>query len=507
VRRLWSQPRARTWLIHPGDVDLGDPEIVEDLTSRLDRPAFKQVAEADIASRDPRRPAHAEEVDQGYGEERPAQRLATTVFLHSLTQTGTTGIDQPSLLAATLRPGDQPATLERVLEALRERCWFLEVDERGPRYRFTTEPQLAKVIEEERARLSFVQAKEFLCQQIEAIFHRSVLVPVFFPSEPADLPDDAEAPKLAILHFDAAKTSADDDTIPSLVRTLFAQAGQAGLRLYRNAVVFLVADRHEVDAMVERARTFLAIDRLLNSPTVEGSFDERKRNELRRRYDEGRLQVRVAIMRAYRFLYYPHGDASADGVPLHRDILPVQDQGKVERNQTQVVEHRLQTLEKLRRVDDGKGLPAPAFVRARAFGIQERLSTAELRRAFFRHTGLPLLTDAVNGVREIVRLGIRAGEWVYYDAGAQQAYDRASELDPTVRIAEDAFVYTPEAAAREHLPLVRPRPPQPVPTVERCPVCGEPTASCRCGNGITPPRMTEEAIESVGPLSQAIARL
>ncbi|MCS7295456.1 MAG: hypothetical protein NZ761_08670, partial [Dehalococcoidia bacterium] len=111
------------------------------------------------------------------------------------------------------------------------------------------------------------------------------------------------------------------------------------------------------------------------------------------------------------------------------------------------------------------------------------------------------------GVREIVRLGIRAGEWVYYDAGAQQAYDRASELDPTVRIAEDAFVYTPEAAARENLPLVRPRPPQPVPTVERCPVCGEPTASCRCSIEIAPPRVTEEAIASVGPLSQAIARL
>ncbi|MFN3337623.1 MAG: hypothetical protein ACK42I_09000, partial [Thermomicrobium sp.] len=479
----WSQQPPQIWLIHPGDVDLSDPEILEDLTNRLDRPAFKQVAEADIASRDPRKPAHAEEIDAQRGGLRTAGRLATTIFLHSLARTGVAGIDLPSLLAATLRPTDQPDTLARVLDELRQRSWFLATDEQRERYWFATEPQLQKIIDEERARIPVTLAKELIGERIEKIFQRSVLVPVFFPSDPTDLADEADTPKLVILHFAAATTTADEEEIPALVRTLFERAGQNSFRTYRNNVVFLVADREAVGQLVERARTLLAMERLLQSQ--DGLLDESKRRELERRKNGEELQLRVAIMRTYRFLFYPQGDVAIHGLPLQREMLPVREQGTVAGNQTTVVEQRLRDLEKLRRAEEGKGLPAPALVRQRAFGSQEYLSTLELRRAFAKYTGLPILADAANAVREIIRLGIRARVWVYYDASAGEAYDADSGREPSIRLADDTFVYLPEAAARAGLSFVRPQAPSPPPLPERCPVCGEPTAQCRCGEEVT----------------------
>ena len=50
VRQLVGRASADAWLIHPYHLDLAQPQIVEDLTSRLDRPKFRQVIEADIAS-------------------------------------------------------------------------------------------------------------------------------------------------------------------------------------------------------------------------------------------------------------------------------------------------------------------------------------------------------------------------------------------------------------------------------------------------------------------------
>lgn len=321
------------------------------------------------------------------------------------------------------------------------------------------------------------------------------------------LSDEADHPKLVILHFDAVTTTADEETVPALVRTLFERAGQNRFHTYRNNVVFLVADQGAVEPLVERARTLLAMERLLQSQN--DLLDEGKRQELTQRRDEEALQLRVAIMRAYRFLYYPQGDVAINSLPLQREMLPTREQGTVAGNQTTVVEQRLRDLKKLRQAEEGTGLLAPALVRQRAFGNQEYLSTLELRRVFARYTGFFILADAANALREMVRLGLRAKAWVYYDAAAREAYDADLDREPSIRIAEDTFVYGPEAAARAGLSLVRPVAPSPPPLPARCPVCDEPIAQCRCSQEIVPPRpeQTEELISLDGTLGQVFKSL
>ena len=76
---MWAERPKNAWLIHPYHIDLSKQDIVEDLTSRLDHPKFKQVCEADIVSQQLGIPAHAAEVDKplvASGKPPYARRLA-----------------------------------------------------------------------------------------------------------------------------------------------------------------------------------------------------------------------------------------------------------------------------------------------------------------------------------------------------------------------------------------------------------------------------------------------
>lgn len=505
VRRLWERRPQPLSLIHPHHVDLSLPAIVEELSSRLDRPAFKQVIEADIASRVPGQPAHAEAVDAEHaapGRPPYAQRLATTIFLNSLVQAQATGIEEPALLSAVLEPGDDPVPLRRALHQLLERCWYLADD--GRRFRFGTEVQLPKLIADEVAVVPVTLAKAKLEERIRHIWQRGALEPVFFPHEPADVPDDAGVPKLVVVHFDAATATAAESNPPELVRTLFEQAGVAGgFRRYRNNVVFLVADQGQRAPLVELARRYLAIERLASDPARLRDFSPEQQRRLREMRDQAELELRVGITRAYRFLYYPSGDVPHGAVPLAREVLPAQDQGAVEGNQAEVVVRLLRQLEKLRLGDDSP-LPA-AFVRSRAWnGQQGKVSTEDIRRAFAQRVNLPMLAD-LNLLKRTVREGVRGGEWVYFPASEGVAYD-ADSPEPLVEISEETFLYVPGEAARLNLARAGRREGEPGPgvTPERCPVCHNPVAACTCGEDEVRPA-TSPGIElrAAGPPPQA----
>src|SRR5439155_16210635 len=65
IRDLWQTPHPKDcYLIGPNHLNLGVDQTANDLTSRLDRPQFKQVIEADIVSPRQGTLSHAQEVDR-----------------------------------------------------------------------------------------------------------------------------------------------------------------------------------------------------------------------------------------------------------------------------------------------------------------------------------------------------------------------------------------------------------------------------------------------------------
>jgi len=478
VRRLWETRPADARLIHIHHLDLGVEDLVNELTSRLERPAFRSVVEADIVSRLAGSRAHCQVLDARFldaGKPPYAQRVATTVFLHSLTQGTASGVDPADLMLAVLAPEDDPQLVRKALGLMlgEEKgdpgtaCWFLHFD--GRSYRFKTEPSLEKVVHDEMGMVGRIKAKDELDRRTRAVWSRGVFDPEHFPAEAADVDDDAKDPKLAVIHYDAATASAGDGP-PDLVVKLFEHAGSAeGYRTYKNNLIFLVADTDQVERMVDMAQRYLAISRILRDPDRLNEFSDEQRKRLKTMGEAAELDVRVAITRAYRHLYYPSGDARRTASLAH-EMLPPQDQGEIGKDQTAVLLRALRQLDKLRTADD-RQMPA-AYVRSKAWPIgADAITTEDLRREFAKRVGLPMLLDP-NQLKRTIKDGVANRTWVYYDSDEQLGYSAESPA-PMVRLSDDVVLYTVEEAARLGLAVKGQAQP-----VETCPLCGQYPCVC-----------------------------
>ena len=486
MRQLWEQRPADTWLIHPHHVDLAVPDIVEDLTSRLERPAFKQVIEADIASHKAGSPAHAQILDQSWvnvGKPPYTHRVATAVFLHSLTQGIATGVDPADLLVGVLAPGDEPMLVHKAAEHLYDKGWFFEWD--GHRYRFKTEPSLNKIVTDEMGMVGRTKAKKELDRRIRQVWKSGVFKAEYFRQEAGEVDDDAGLPKLVVLHYDAATVTAAEPAPPELVRKIADYAGTLeAYRRFRNNLAFLVADGERVDEMVQTAQRYLAIARITGDAERMAEFTAEQRKKLKKMGEAAELDVRVAITRDYRHLYFPSATAPQRDSNLFHDVLPAQDQGEVQKDQSAVV---LRALSQQKKVLTGNDPTlAAAYIKSRAWDTnQVSLATEDLRQAFARRLGLPFLLD-VNQLKKTILNGVRSQVWVYYDAVAQMGYDHESP-PPAVQVGEEAHLYLPEEAARLNLPIKGKEG-----TIvtggdgpgQTCPVCGQPVSQCTCGEEI-----------------------
>ena len=493
VRRLWEARPSDAWTIAPFHIDLSDEGILNDLTSRLNRPEFRQVVAADIASRRAGSPAHAEKLDERWrteGKPPYGRRLATSIFVHSLTRGIAAGVELPDLLAATIQPGDDPQLLRRTLaraqgeegRAAGEAFWFLHWD--GRLFLFKTEPSLEKVVQDELSLVGVVRAKEEVDQRIQRVWRPGTFDPVYFPAEAADLPDDSRAPKLAIPHFEACSVDSEAAARPEppdLVRKLFAHTGiSESHRTFKNNVVFLVADAGASERMVDLSQRHLAIRRIVKDRGRMAQFSKEQQQRLRAMGDSAELDVRVAITRTYRHLFYPSADAPGRSGGLAHQTLPAQEQGKVSRDQTSALVAVLRDLEKVLTGDDS---PLSAqYVKARAWVRgRNRMSTEDLRKEFGKRLGLRILLDPTQ-LKKTVKNGCAQGIWVYHDAKRDRLYGEGAS-SPLVEISDDATLYTPEEARR----AFRDSPPdekEPDPPPELCPLCGQ--AECRCGTDPEP---------------------
>ena len=108
------------------------------------------------------------------------------------------------------------------------------------------------------------------------------------------------------MHFEAVKAGAADAAPPDLVRKIFEYTGvMETFRTYQNNVIFLVADADQVDNMVGVARRYLAIGRIMGDAGRMAEFNDEQRKALKKIQEAAELDVRVAITKTYRYVYYP----------------------------------------------------------------------------------------------------------------------------------------------------------------------------------------------------------
>ncbi|MDB9512847.1 DUF499 domain-containing protein [Kamptonema animale CS-326] len=420
VRYLWAVNSQHNWipLIHTHHIPIGlDAEVTNDLTSRLQRSQMRPIIGADIYNPDGRE-AYAQVQDQQWlvaGKPPFSTWVAATIFLHSLTQGSSSGIRRAELNLSLLTPGLEIGFVDKVLEDLTKVAWYLDYDPITSFSRFKEEPSINKIITEEKEQVGKLEAKDELRTRRNSIFAKKLFTPIFAPESPAEVDDVPDEVALCLIDFDEATVRSSTDEPPPLVEQIFNNTGESGkFRVYRNRLLFLVANAGELDRVIDLTREYKAIQIILKSQTRLADLSESQQKQLRERGGAKDLEVRVALTTTYRHLFYPDQDPVKAPRGLKHYVLPAQDAGivKGKNNQQDVILKALKDCQKIRSEEEAKAY-APAFILQKVWpaGL-DFWTTKALRDEFAKNLSLKILMDAeIALLRDTIRRGLQEGSW------------------------------------------------------------------------------------------------
>jgi hypothetical protein len=403
-------------LIHTHHIPIGiEEEITSDLTSRLDRQLMRIPIQADIYNPDGRE-AHAQLQDaewEAAGKPPFSTWVARTIFLHSINQGIAAGIRRPELNLSLITPGLEIGFVDTVLDRLTAVAWYLDQDPITSITRFKEEPSLNKVIAEEKDQITITEAKDDLRKRRDTIFADKFLKLVSAPDSPADVDDVVDSVALCVIDFDEETISSTTDSAPGIVERIFNNTGEAGkFRTYRNRLLFLIANKQELQRAIENVREYRAMQNILNSPNRLQDLSENQQKQLKERKGKFELTVRVSITNTYRHLFYPAHDPVKAPKGLMHYTLPAQDASEVKgNNQQEVILKALKDCQKIR-ADDAQEF-APAYILQKVWpkGI-DHWTTKALKETFAKDLSLNIFLDAeISKLRETIRNGILNGVW------------------------------------------------------------------------------------------------
>ncbi len=495
VRRVWQEKQKTTFLM-PYHVDLAEKDIQDELTGRLDKAVFLPVIQNDIYSK--RGDAKAQELDKEAEEEgKPpiASRLAKTIFLSSLVSGQPGGIEAASLNLAVLGPDVKLEQIEKALSSIVDTCWYLY--DTGNKYVFQTEWNINKAIAEEIGNVGVTEAKEYVEMLIEQQYAKRFFDLIAFPDDGSDVPDDAQNPKLVVIHWDSGCVEDEDAPPPKIVTEIFEETGQKkAFRLYRNNVLFLVADGALTARMIEVAKRTLALRNIHSNRDLTSGISKDQRDKLDQKCKASHLDAVEAIITAYRHLYYPSASGSIESggkLPLRHFVLSVEKAADVRKDQQPVLLEILVGLNKALKPDDEP--LDPEYVKHNVWrGDETHLSTFELKRRFAQKPSVPIILDP-DMFKRIVQKGVEKGAWVYQKG--KSVYEKGSPPVP-IQLDEDACLFTPAEAEKRGITAFSEAQKEEKPT-GRCPLCQQ--DPCVCSVQIP------EVLEAEGDVQRAFKSL
>lgn len=442
LHRTWKNGETVSPVLNVADVELAHDDVLEELTSKLDRPKFKQVAQADVSGAD----SHAVDVDDHRGATQPfAVRAATTTFLHSLAQVAGAGAATNEVLLGSLRPGEQPEQYSESLEALTGSAWYLNTD--GIRWTFRVEPNVNKIIQDEATNLPKPYVNQEVTAKVGQAFASSNgITLVHDPDSYAGVEDLQSLQMVVFDHQDSAVYPDKTDPLPapSKVVEIATKAGQAGgPRRNRNGLVFLCPDGDEIEPLTAAVKRFLAAEAIIDSDDRQAELGPDVIKKVQKMKEEYVLEVRVAISKAYSHLYYPSNAKVTDNLG-HVALSPA-DKGTVKPKQTEVILAQLRDVAKVK--DAGAGPLAWNVIQQKVMGTQQRITTADVLAHFWFDPSLEIPVDTLR-LAEAIKNGIKNDGWVYYDALAQKSYT-STDAPPAVQFDADRYLYTQVEAEKD----------------------------------------------------------
>jgi hypothetical protein len=307
IHSLWEK-QDRSPLILPAHIPIDEPRVADELTRYLSD-NWRPVIEKDVDGPNSL-PLRIDGEKPNFGRYSACRRVARTVYLGSAptVKAANRGLEDRRIKLGCVQPGEAPAIFGDALRHLSQQATYLYAD--GARYWYSTQPTVTKLAEERAEQLKAdpdAVAEEIKKRGVQDARQRGDFTRVHtFPPTGADVPDEPQA-RLVILGVEYPHTK--DQESPALVaaKTMLESRGNAP-RLYRNALVFLAADRSRLTDLDEALRYFLA----WNSIVLESEGDEpplnldaHQRRQAKTQRDNADVTVNARIPETFQWLLVP----------------------------------------------------------------------------------------------------------------------------------------------------------------------------------------------------------
>jgi hypothetical protein len=374
------------------------------------------------------------------GMEPYGSMAARTVLFHSLAfNEPLKGLSRLELNYSLYAPAVDPAFVDKAVRLLQEESEYLD-DSGTSKLRFLTDANLNQMVRKREGQFDLESVREELNRRIGTIFAKQRLEPVLFPSSPADIPDDTDGPYLAVIHWEGHTVEQANIHLPELVVRLFKEKGDnANVRLNRNNLVFVCADALQVDDMLRKARTYLALQQMQQGDLF-ASLQSHQQDQVKERYGQAQQGFALAVQQCYRHVFYPERGQWSE-VPLTHAAITITSASSEPGVGQKQVERVLREARELVLAEDAP--PAPNYMADKTplkrMGV---MSTRDLRNEYYRDPALPiLLGDEV--LKKCLRMGLDQGLFVYKEGDRLEGQG----LPPgTLSISEDGKIYTMEKA-------------------------------------------------------------
>lgn len=425
-----AQRQQQALLIHPGDVALADPGIRGEVI-RFAGESYKAALNADIIRPDSIAPAEDRRRGGVVESNGLATGLATTAFLDSFGPDKVLGASAAQLLVGVGRPGLSRGLIEDVRDALEASLWYMRLE--GGRYRFTTEPNLNKVILEREGAISDDRIETLLREAISGVAPSSAELRVEPRVEAsADLPDNQQL-TLGILDF-SLRVGAEASAATMRAAEEILERRGGSWRTNKNAAMLIAGDATAFAKARASARTLGALRDLTNDRHRLNRFNAEQREQLAKRLASAEDRLPQQVTMAYRHLLLLGESNGGGGTKLdHIDLGPARADATIA---GRVLEY-LRTADRL-----VETTLAPAALLAARFGLlPEGTDAVELDKLlgfFYQLPRLPKLASP-QVLRQSLAEGVRQGLFGLASGSAWDATDSVLRFGEFVEPSEIQF--------------------------------------------------------------------
>ncbi len=262
IHSLWEKG-DRNPLILPSTIPIDDARVQSELTRYLSD-NWAPIIEKDVDGPSSL-PLKIDGEQPNLGKLHATRRVARTIYLGSAPTAAAAhrGLEDRRVKLGCVMPGESPAVFGDALRRLASAATYLYQD--GPRFWYATQPTVTKLAEDRAEQYKRDPDKvaneldDWLRTDLKRTGDFSRIHPL--PRSGADVPDDLDA-RLVVLPAEHAYSKEAGSAAETAARSILESRGNTP-RLYRNTLVFLVADKVRLQDLDEAVRRFLAWESIL----------------------------------------------------------------------------------------------------------------------------------------------------------------------------------------------------------------------------------------------------